>query len=135
MNVKKSLVQFIKFNLVGLVNTGIDFALFSFLLWLGVHYLAAQCISYTAGMLNSYFCNKYWTFGRSTPYSGRVFVRVVLLNIAMLAVSLTLLYAFREGLHILYSKLIVTALVTLLNFAGNKLWVFKAGKRAYKEDT
>jgi putative flippase GtrA len=54
--------QFIKFNIVGVLNTGVDFAVFTLLLGVNVPYQAAQCVSYAAGTLNSFLLNKFWTF-------------------------------------------------------------------------
>lgn len=52
----------IKFALVGVVNTLIDFAVYALLTTIGVNYILAQWISYSAGILNSYVMNRKWTF-------------------------------------------------------------------------
>lgn len=124
--------QFVKFGLVGVMNTAVDYAAFTILLWISVHYLAAQCLSYAAGTVNSYFVNKYWTFGeRTSQGGGRQFVRFALLNGATLSASLGLLYMFTGRLHLhpLAGKLLVTAVTVVLNFAGSKLWVFPDVRR------
>ena len=59
---KESIFQFLKFALVGVLNTVVDFLVFQlFNLTLGWMYLA-QVIGYCAGILNSYFWNSRWTF-------------------------------------------------------------------------
>lgn len=126
-NHRRSLIQFIKFALVGGMNTGVDFLVFSGLLWIGVPYLAAQGVSYSAGMLNSYVANKFWTFQASGKKNKGEFIRFALLNVGTLLMSLGLMYVFTDGLglHPLFSKLVVTGATVVVNFLGNKLWVFK----------
>ena len=59
---QKTFWQFIKFAIVGVLNTLVDFAVFqAFNLLLGWVY-AAQVLGYTAGMINSYVWNSGWTF-------------------------------------------------------------------------
>lgn len=55
-------IPLIKFALVGVVNTLIDFAVYALLTTIGVNYILAQWISYSAGILNSYVMNRKWTF-------------------------------------------------------------------------
>jgi putative flippase GtrA len=133
---RKTLIEFIKFGIVGVMNTGVDFLVFTLLLWAGMHYLAAQPLSYGAGTLNSYIVNKLWTFRvRSSPSAGSrykhgikaEFIRFLLLNLATLLLSITLLYLLKDGLGIqaLAAKLLVTAVTVVVNYAGSKLWVFR----------
>lgn len=69
-NRKALIIQFIKFNMVGLLNTAIDFAVFFLLIWLSTHYAVAQAVAYLAGMVNSYIWNKAFTFKASTAGVG-----------------------------------------------------------------
>ncbi|WP_135548928.1 GtrA family protein [Paenibacillus cymbidii] len=119
--------QFVKFNLVGVANTLVDMAVYFALRWLGLFFAPAQVISYGCGMLNSYVCNRLWTFGdRKEPVRGQLW-RFALLNGAMLLLSIGLLYTFK---HVLLwsevpSKIAATGFTTVINFAGSKLWVFR----------
>ena len=62
----------VKFALVGVVNTAVDVGLFWVLqAVLGVPYLIANVISYSAGTLNSFVLNKVWTFAE-TRHGGVV---------------------------------------------------------------
>lgn len=125
--------QFIKFNLVGLLNTALDFALFALLTWLGVYYILAQCISYGVGMLNSYALNKYWTFAQKGRLEPKQVIRFTVLNLGSLLLSLVLLALFRDQLELklLLAKLLATVATTLVNFAGSKLWVFRVNETKY----
>ncbi|GIP38499.1 hypothetical protein J31TS4_17790 [Paenibacillus sp. J31TS4] len=120
--------RFVKFNLVGVLNTAVDLLLFTILnAGLGVPYAIAQVISYAGGMANSYVWNRYWTFGdRRAPAAGQL-VRFAVVNGATLGLSLLLLYLFTGllGLPALAAKLAVTVITMGLNFIGSKLWVFR----------
>jgi putative flippase GtrA len=56
------LLPLIRFGMVGLVNTGVDYILFMLLAWGGVPVMVAQIISYSCGTVNSYILNSQWTF-------------------------------------------------------------------------
>lgn len=119
--------QFVKFNLVGLLNTALDYALFSLQVWLGVPYLLAQCVSYMAGVANSYYLNKIWTFGSREAASSGQAARFLVVNAVTLGLSLLLLYVAKDrlGMNEFLAKAAVTIVTMLVNFAGNKLWVFR----------
>ncbi len=125
---KKSFFQLIKFGMVGVMNTLVDFIVYQLLVYFGLHYAAAQCISYSCGLLNSYFFNSRWTFKETKKYTKQEFARFILVNLVSLGISVLLLRLCYEVLGItsdLVAKLIVTALVMVINFIGNKLFVFK----------
>ena len=125
---KKDITQFIKFGLVGVMNTLVDFLVYQLLAYFGLHYAIAQCISYSCGLLNSYFFNSRWTFGQGKKYSKREFIRFLAVNLLSLGLSILLLRLCYETLGIesnLIAKGLVTVIVMIINFLGNKLFVFK----------
>ncbi|MCK4764974.1 MAG: GtrA family protein [Candidatus Aminicenantes bacterium] len=156
---KDHILQFIKFNIVGIMNTAVDFTIFTLLIYLSLHHMISQVISYSCGVVNSYLWNKFWTFkapaaptaeepgsaetGSPEEKSGSLkkvsrylkkkgfnrseALKFVVVNIVSLGVSLLFLYIFRDkvGLHVMVSKLIATLFAVVVNFAGNKFWVFR----------
>lgn len=57
------MIHFVKYNLIGVINTGITLAV----VWvlhqiLDIDVVVSNFIGYVAGGLNSYFWNKYWNF-------------------------------------------------------------------------
>ncbi|MGO4111318.1 GtrA family protein [Paenibacillus sp. YAF4_2] len=125
--------QFVVFNIIGLLNTLVDFIVYSLLVWAGLYVLPAQAISYTAGMVNSYTLNSLLTFkgdksrASESNFDRRRAVRFIILNAAVLGVSMLLLYEFTEVMKIgpLLGKLLATGVTVILNFAGSKWWVFR----------
>lgn len=125
---KENFYQLLRFGLVGVMNTLVDFGVYQLLVWLGLHYALAQCLSYSCGLLNSYFFNSRWTFRREKNYTKIEFLRFLLVNLCSLALSVLLLRLCYEALGIesnLIAKGIVTVFVMLVNFIANKLFVFK----------
>lgn len=119
--------------MIGLLNTLVDFVAYSLLVWAGLYVLPAQVVSYGAGMANSYVLNSLITFkGAATGNKdskadrGRA-VRFIILNAAVLGVSMLFLYILTEtaGMGPLTAKLLATGVTVALNFAGSKWWVFR----------
>ncbi|MBC7962617.1 MAG: GtrA family protein [Steroidobacteraceae bacterium] len=123
---RHSIGEFLKFVLVGLLNTGIDVAFFFLLTWFGISFVVAQIVSYSCGASNSYLLNKIWTFRSSSLSYGEI-VRFTVVNLISLGISivvLTLLHG-RAGLELTAAKGVATVCALAVNFLGNKLWVFK----------
>ncbi len=82
---KKTLGQFVRFSLVGSLNTLIDVVLFNLLVWMfpvnNVYLVVAlNAIAYSAGALNSFFWNKLWTFKQRSGTTGGQVMRFALVT-------------------------------------------------------
>jgi putative flippase GtrA len=115
------------------VNTAVDFAVFQLLLLLGLQNInVAQAISYSCGVVNSFFLNTRWTFQSRGESAKRAFWPFILVNLLSLGVSLGLInlaYALLKisdpSVENWVAKGIATVGAMLVNFIGNKLLVFK----------
>ncbi|MBN2510084.1 MAG: GtrA family protein [Spirochaetales bacterium] len=118
--------QFIKFNIVGVINTAIDFAVFTLLNLAGVFYLAAQVVSYFCGLVNSYILNRFWTFAHRGKFDALQALKFLGVNLAALGTSLAVLYLLKDvfGFTVLTGKLVSTGFSLIVNFCGNRWWVF-----------
>ena len=59
----ESLKKFIKFGITGVMNTLVDFVVYSLLTFgLSVNLYLAQVVGYSCGMVNSYVVDRRWTF-------------------------------------------------------------------------
>ena len=123
----KESIHYLKFCIVGGLNTAIDFFVFSFLSYLGLYYIIAQCISYGCGVLNSYLLNRAWTFQQQGKRSRYGFLKFTVLNVFTLIVTSFLLTVFhyKFSISLPYSKVLVTIVSVGLNYIGTKFWVFK----------
>ena len=145
---KKTFLQFVKFGLVGVINTLVDFLVFQVLnLLVGWTYLA-QIAGYCCGIVNSYLWNSKWTFKETKTHSGREMALFLVVNLVSLGVSLGVIWLCREAIGIsdawvagwipqwlsgfvrgdTICKLIATPCAIVVNFIGNRLFVFD-GKR------
>ncbi len=141
---KKTFGQLIKFGLVGVLNTLVDFLVFQMLnLLLGWVY-AAQVAGFTCGVINSYLWNSSWTFKEERTRSLREMSLFLVVNLVSLCVSLGVIWLCREVFGVTnewaaqwmpkflsgfvtgdtVAKLIATFFSIIVNFAGNRLFVF-----------
>lgn len=117
---------------VGILNTLIDIGLF--LLLSGafhLEYLLAQVVSYTVGAANSYLLNRTFTFRRKNPPHPLEALRFAGVNAASLGLASLLLY-LSQHLHggLASAKVVATLLGALVNYAGNRYWVFAGSVKA-----
>jgi putative flippase GtrA len=127
-NARRQLARFLG---VGTVNTAVAFVVFR-----GVHSAlprvpgaaaAAQASATVVAMLCSYALNRAWTF-RSGASRGPEFARFVASQVAYLALSSALLELAITGLRLptTPSWVATTGFMTVLNFLGQRFWVFRA---------
>lgn len=127
----KTYQQFIKFTLVGGLNTGIDFFIYTgltrfFDFWHS-HFLWANIIAYCLATINSFICNKFWTFKNKDPHYIKQYGKLFITSLGALMINELILYIFVElGMHDLMAKIIGTLICLLWNFLLNKFWTFKA---------
>ncbi|MBQ3108466.1 MAG: GtrA family protein [Clostridia bacterium] len=124
-------IQFIKFGLVGCLNTLVDLIVFTLLNAIFHIYYLAKIVSYSCGVLNSYFFNTRWTFQKEHKKSAKEFILFVVINLISLGVSLGMLYVCRNLFMIridFISNVIATVVSLVVNFIGNKLIVFRTEK-------
>ncbi|MFB7140168.1 GtrA family protein [Gottfriedia sp. NPDC056225] len=123
---------FVKFGIVGLINTGVDFIVFTLLIYAltNMPYIVAQVISYSCGIVNSYLLNKRWTFKAKNQNGVQEKMRFVIVNAITLLLTLLILKVCSEwfGLSVLVSKLVATCVSVLMNYVGSRYWVFTSSK-------
>jgi putative flippase GtrA len=120
--------QLIKFGLVGFLNTAVDFAIFTLLTAAaGLGSTISHIISYTCGVLNSYFFNRTWTFKLKSKVHLMEFFMFLLVNLASLGLSTLVLNYLETGanLSLYLAKAGATICSMAINFVGSKLLVFK----------
>jgi len=123
------LLELVKFSIVGVINTTIDFAVF-FVCYSILHFNSSfsQVFGYTAGMVNSFLMNKKWTFEDSTK--GRIIilkvVKFAFTNIISLLLSIVMIKLSRLYLSnsILIAKILATLCAQGVNYILYKFWVF-----------
>jgi len=127
--------QFIKFGLVGIVNSVIDFTVFLILHGaLGFGYVAANGGAWLVAASFSFIGNKYWTFRAYDVNSAMQYVRFLIVSCIGLGISTSLLYVLVEftGTAAPFAKALSIIVVAFWNFYANKLWTFNAAEPVWK---
>lgn len=119
--------RFVKFGIVGVLNTIINWVIFIALNKLGVYYILSNIIAYSLSTLNSYICNSKWVFNHNGENVRKTTIKFIVLNFIGLILNTTILYVLVDivGLYKIISLIITTLIVMILNYFINKLWVFK----------
>lgn len=129
------IAQFIKFAIIGTVNTFVDFGIYfgltrSSIFW-EKHYLWANFIAFVVAASSSYIFNKNWTF-RDTNKKIRIqYSKFILVSAIGLTINETILFFLvtKAGLHDLMAKVLAIGVVLFWNFTINKLWTFRPEKQ------
>ncbi len=125
---KGELFQFMRFCMVGLVNTAVDFfVFFASVNWLNFNVYAAQVAAYSIATLNSYGLNRLFTFRDKKGKVGLQLAKFLTVNLTSLLTSLALLYFFSDllALNTVLAKVLIAGFTTAINYLGNRLWVFR----------
>jgi putative flippase GtrA len=130
--------QVLRFGLVGGLNTLVDVLILNSLLLLfpttsAPKLLAYNSLAYSLGAVNSFFLNKYWTFGSRQQVTRAEQVRFILTTLcgigwssAILWLASTLLHPFlvNATLWANASKVLAISGTALISYLGMRLWVF-----------
>jgi putative flippase GtrA len=120
--------RFVKFGLVGVVNTTLDMGVY-ILLSTGfhVHYVVANIFAFMVAGINSYYLNRRWTFRSTADNWRREMVKYLIVIGTGFLINEALLYILVEhgSLGKIMAKLVVVAVVLVWNFGVNRLWTFR----------
>lgn len=121
--------QLVKFIIIGLPNMFISYlafiAAYSNLFSGNAFY--SQCISYSSGILWSFFWSKKWTFS-SKSHKWVLLLPFFILQVALLLLSAYLLSMVKNNLDldIYIIWVFVMTIITIINFVCTKFLVFRA---------
>ena len=130
----QSLIQFIKFGIVGLSNTLISYVVYLMGVRFGMHYLLASVLGFVISVLNSFYWNNKYVFQQGDE-ERNLWLTLVKTFMAYASTGLVLanilLYIWVDVLGISeYLGPIINLVITVpLNFVINKLWAFRGRQR------
>ena len=146
---KGNFVQLIKFALIGVLNTALDYILFFiFFSLLHIDKNVAQVLATGIAMTNSYLFNRYWTFGKKGRVQANEMWKFIVVNLLSMGVTILCLNLFYDVFHfehvanlllsytalsfrlvgdsaVMFCKLLAMPFSLAVNFLGNRLWVFR----------
>jgi len=119
--------QFLKFGVVGLLGTVIDF----FFTWLCKEKLKwnkflANSVGFMLAATSNYFLNRIWTFESDNPEVGREYFSFFIVSVIGLGLNNLILFLLHEKgkMNFYLAKAFAIALVTLWNFVANYFFTF-----------
>jgi len=130
-NVKRKLAnmdirKFIKFSLVGVVNTVVFYSIYYILLQLGILYAISLTVGNVIAIFNSYILNKFFTFktkGKSLKETIKFFMVAgaqYLFNLLIVHICVSLI-----GISAELAGLIAISLSVFASYFGHKIWTFR----------
>jgi putative flippase GtrA len=128
---RSTVVQWLRFAVVGGSNTLLSWCVYAVLERLGMHYLLASGLAFALGALNSYALNRRWTF-RSRERRLPEALRFGVVQCVGLAVDVCLLYALVHGvgIHHLIAQALVFPAASTLTFLLSRHWAFGVSRAA-----
>lgn len=133
--------QFGKFAAVGALNTLIDLGVLNFLIILtditgGIYFSVFKGISFLTAVTNSYFWNKFWTFGSRLPANIKEYARFgfftaigLLINVSTASFMVVVIGSFLNVNPKIWANvaaLFATFVSLIWNFLAYKYIVFKS---------
>ena len=124
--INDDVIRFIKFGMVGVLNTLVNWIIFFILNLFGMYYILANIIAYTLGTINSYLWNTLWVFKYREKASADTTIKFIILNLVGLGLNTGILYILVDlyNLNKFIGLVITTIIVMIINYVVNKLWVF-----------
>ena len=136
--INKEIQRFTRFLAVGGLGTLLDLGLLTVLKQSGFPTLAANSLSFSAGVANNFILNRRWTFADASvaPWSSQLarFTLVSLIGLALNNAIILLLEAPFGNLTgqpewgYFPAKIVATGLVVFWNYFANRLWTFQPGQ-------
>lgn len=112
------------FLIAGLSAVGTDFITYYIMLNF-LHHDIAKILSFILGTIVAFVINKYWTFERYKKSYKQIFQFIILYS-ATLFVNVMINRSVLDFTELVFlAFLIATVASTILNFVGQKWWVFK----------
>lgn len=124
-----SLMQFVKFGMVGVSNTLVYYIVYAILVMLGTHIVAANTIAYFISIVNSFYWNNKYVFQQENKKRSmmQAFLKCCLSYVGTYLLSTVLLLIWVDLFHIskFIGPLLTIVITTPLNFIMNKVWAFR----------
>ena len=135
------LKQFLKFAVVGAINTGVDFLILNIEMLItgitsGPLMFVQNILSFSIATTNSYFLNKHWTFkDKSKNKEGFKFAQFLVISVIGALINSAIVFSATTFIDPIFglsptlwanlAKLLATGISLIWNFLGYKFVVFK----------
>jgi len=119
--------QFVRFNIVGIVNTALTYAIYAGLVFVGVNHFIALGADYAVGIVFSFVMNKRLTFRVQGRAGIWMFARMIGSYALILALNAAILWALvdKGGVNTYLGQAVALVVVALVSFAAQRVFVFR----------
>ncbi|HEX3010207.1 MAG TPA: GtrA family protein [Bacteroidales bacterium] len=119
-------IQFIKFNAVGALNTGITYLVFSGVFFISGSKLYGLIADYLVGIFFSFFANKHFTFRVDGKSLGNQLLRMIGSYVIVFAINFLLLSVLTSYLAVntYIAQVVVLVVIAVLSFFVQRCFVF-----------
>lgn len=119
--------ELLRFSIVGMMGAIIDIGVLTFCVEiLKFNIISANCLSVGLAIINNFFLNKYWTFKNKNRELKKQFTKYAIVSIIGWLLNFVLMKLFLwVDVWYLAAKIIIILIVSIWNYALNKLWTFK----------
>lgn len=130
--IKNNFLQFIKFGIVGCINTFSSWLFYYPLIFLNVDYKIATTIAYILSSIIGYLLNNGWVFKKST-YDSKSILKYYIVYGSSYIINIGCMYLWVDILNItpLLAPIITLCVTVPYNFIFSKLWVFSQKENVY----
>jgi putative flippase GtrA len=117
--------EFIRFCVVGLCNTAVNYSIYLYLLYHHVNYLLAGVVGYLVAATVGFLLNRRWTFRVKVPLT--YLVVYLLINVISIGATVLIQWIVVELMHVPkeFSLLFAIAFTTFLNYFLIRSLIFK----------
>ncbi len=121
--------QFIRFSIVGIIQNGLNIAVFAGAVVIGVPFLLASVMAAVMALAVSFSLNRRWTFAAATDQTRERAIRFVGIWITILLAGLPVLALLVEVADL--PKVLAQATVVMIgapvSYSAQRRWTFSAG--------
>ena len=141
VNSQSVVAQFLRFVVVGIINTAINFIVLNALSYLlhvtkGENIIWITAVAFIVATTNSYFMNKHWSFQDKTSDDGgrkpTLFLLVSLVGLAinagivyLITTYMSPMFGLSQHLWLNAAAVVATGISLIWNFIGYRVFVFK----------
>jgi putative flippase GtrA len=123
----KTAIQFIKFGLVGGVNTLVSLIVYYVMICLSVNYMVSTITGYLASLGVGYILNRGWVFKAQDTKVANSALKYLIIYGASLIINMVCMYIWIDIVFLSrYIAPILTLCITIpFNYIFSKFWAFR----------
>ena len=123
----RQLGEFIRFNIVGIINTAITYGIYALVVYLTENYTAGVACDYAFGIVFSFLLNKYITFKNHDRITVVMVLKMILSYLPSFLLNLVSLHILigMWGWNKYAAQLVTAACIAVISYILQKLFVFR----------